>query len=220
MLAKIDAFLNPPAQTFRTYRESDTSLPARYARAIAWYRQGETQRAVDAVDVLIAEDPENPYYWELKGQILFEAGSPADAVPAHARAVELMPQDAPLLRINLAHALIETHDETVLERAITELRRATIDEPNNPMAWRLMSQAYATLGLEGEARLASAEFHFSVGQQRQATQFALRAATCSIPDRSSGGGRWTSCWPPAPRPRTWKTWIVARANGRGPFMKT
>lgn len=175
MLAKIDAFLNPPAQTFRTYRESDTSLPARYARAIAWYRQGETQRAVDAVDVLIAEDPENPYYWELKGQILFEAGSPADAVPAHARAVELMPQDAPLLRINLAHALIETHDETVLERAITELRRATIDEPNNPMAWRLMSQAYATLGLEGEARLASAEFHFSVGQQRQATQFALRA---------------------------------------------
>jgi predicted Zn-dependent protease len=175
MLAKIDAFLNPPAQTFRTYRESDTSLPARYARAIAWYRQGETQRAVDAVDALIEEDPENPYYWELKGQILFEAGSPAAAVPAHARAVELMPEDAPLLRINLAHALIETHDETVLNRAITELRRATIDEPSNPMAWRLMSQAYATLGMEGEARLASAEFHFSVGQQRQATQFALRA---------------------------------------------
>ncbi|MEH6665904.1 MAG: M48 family metalloprotease [Brevundimonas sp.] len=175
MLAKISAFLNPPAQTFRTYRESDASLPARYARAIAWYRQGETQRAVNAVDALIAEDPENPYYWELKGQILFEAGSPAEAVPAHQRAVELMPEDAPLLRINLAHALIESNDETVLDRAITELRRATVDEPNNPMAWRLMSQAYASLGMEGEARLASAEFHYAVGQQRQATQFALRA---------------------------------------------
>lgn len=175
MLAKIDAFLNPPNQVLRTYRESDTSLPARYARAIAWYRQGQTQRAVDAVDALIEEDPENPYYWELKGQILFEAGSPADAVPAHRRAVELMPQDAPLLRINLAHALIETNDEAVLPDAITELRRATIDEPNNPMAWRLMSQAYGTLGMDGEARLASAEFHYAVGQRQQATQFALRA---------------------------------------------
>lgn len=175
MLAKIDAFLNPPNQVLRTYRESDTSLPARYARAIAWYRQGHTDRAVDAVDELIAEDPENPYYWELKGQILFEAGSPADAVPAHRRAVELMPQNAPLLRINLAHALIETNDEAVLTDAITELRRATIDEPNNPMAWRLMSQAYGALGMDGEARLASAEFHYAVGQREQATQFALRA---------------------------------------------
>ena len=175
MLAKIDAFLNPPNQVLRTYRESDASLPARYARAIAWYRQGQTERAVAAVDALIEEDPENPYYWELKGQILFEAGSPADAVPAHRRAVELMPQDAPLLRINLAHALIETNDEEVLPQAITELRRATIDEPNNPMAWRLMSQAYGTLNMDGEARLASAEFHYAVGQRQQATQFALRA---------------------------------------------
>lgn len=175
MLAKIDAFLNPPNQVLRTYRESDTSLPARYARAIAWYRQGHTDRAVAAVDALIEEDPENPYYWELKGQILFEAGSPADAVPAHRRAVELMPQDAPLLRINLAHALIETNDEEVLPQAITELRRASIDEPNNPMAWRLMSQAYGTLGMDGEARLASAEFHYAVGQRQRATEFALRA---------------------------------------------
>ena len=175
MLAKIDAFLNPPNQVLRTYRESDTSLPARYARAIARYRQGHTAAAITAVDALIAEDPENPYYWELKGQILFEAGSPADAVPAHRRAVELMPEDAPLLRINLAHALIETHDESVLETAVTELRRATIDEPNNPMAWRLMAQANASLGREGEARLASAEYHYAVGQRQQATDFALRA---------------------------------------------
>lgn len=175
MLAKIDAFLNPPNQVLRTYRESDTSLPARYARAIARYRQGHTDQAVAAVDDLIAEDPDNPYYWELKGQILFEAGSPADAVPAHRRAVELMPQDAPLLRINLAHALIETHDADVLETAVTELRRATIDEPNNPMAWRLMAQAYASLGQEGEARLASAEYHYAVGQRQRATEFALRA---------------------------------------------
>lgn len=174
MLAKIDAFLNPPNQVLVTYREHDTSLPARYARAIAWYRQGQTTRAIDAVDALIDEYPDNPYYWELKGQILFESGSPADAVPAHRRSVELMPE-APLLRINLAHALIESNDESLLPAAVLELRRATVDEPGNPMAWRLLSQTYATLGEEGEARLASAEYHYAVGQRGRAVEFALRA---------------------------------------------
>src|SRR5690606_38398170 len=174
MQAKIRGFMNPPRHTFRTFPESNTSLPARYARAIAWYKDGQTDRAVAAVDALLEEDPENPYFWELRGQILFESGRPLDAVPAHRRSVELAP-DAPLLRINLGHALIETGDETQLEEAVNQLRRVTVVEPNNSMAWRLLGQAYSSLGLEGEARLASAEYYYAIGQDDQSVQMALRA---------------------------------------------
>ncbi|WP_309627866.1 M48 family metalloprotease [Brevundimonas sp.] len=172
--AKIRAFTDPPTQTLRTYLDNDTSLPARYARAIAWYRDGQTSRALDAVDVLIAADVENPYLWELKGQILFEEGRPREAIDAHRESIRLKP-DAPLLRINLAHALIETNDSANLEEAVDELKRAVAREDDNTLAWRLLGQAYASQGKEGEARLASAEYYFAAGGEEQATQFALRA---------------------------------------------
>ncbi|MBB5745459.1 M48 family metalloprotease [Brevundimonas variabilis] len=179
--AKISSFLNHPNQTLRAYPESDLSLPARYARAIAWYRDGQTDKALTAVEALSAEDLDNPYYWELKGQILFEEGRPAEAIAAHQRSVELDP-DAPLLRVNLAHALIETNDPANLDRAVEELKRAVAWEDDNTLAWRLLGQAYASQGKEGEARLASAEYYFALGSEEQATQFALRAREMLNPD--------------------------------------
>jgi len=186
ILAKIRAFMDDPNQTLRAYPETDVSLPGRYARAIAWYRDGQTERALTAVDALLVEQADNPYFWELKGQILFEEGRPEEAIGAHQRSVELKP-DAPLLRINLAHALIETRDPANLDQAVAELRRATGLERDNTMGWRLLSQAYASQGKEGEARLASAEMYFAAGAERQATQFALRARDMLEP----GSAEWT-----------------------------
>lgn len=182
VVAKIRAFMDAPNATLRDYPSSDVSLPARYARAIAWYRDGQTQKALDAVDVLLGEQPDNPYFWELKGQILFEEGRPAEALGAHEKSVELKP-DAPLLRINLAHALIETNDATRLPEAENQLKRAIALEKDNSLAWRLLSQAYASQGQEGEARLASAEYWFALGRPEQAAQFAMRAR--DMLDRSS-----------------------------------
>ncbi|QTN18676.1 M48 family metallopeptidase [Brevundimonas sp. AJA228-03] len=174
IVAKIHAFMDPPNTTLRAYGSGDTSFPARYARAIAWYRDGQTQRALDATDALIAEQPQDPYLWELKGQILFEEGRPGEAIAAHSESVRLKP-DAPLLRINLAHALIETNDSANLDAAVDQLKRAVAREDDNTLAWRLLSQAYASQGKEGEARLASAEYYFAAGIEQEATQFALRA---------------------------------------------
>jgi predicted Zn-dependent protease len=186
IVAKIHAFMDAPNATFRAYPESDTSLPARYARAIAWYRDGQTERALTAVDALLGAEPENPYYWELKGQILFEEGRPGEAIGAHQRSVEILPA-APLLRINLAHAQIEARDPDLLDAAVVNLKRATALEKDNTMGWRLLSQAYASQGKEGEARLASAEMYFAAGAERQATQFALRARDMLEP----GTAAWT-----------------------------
>ena len=186
IVAKIHAFLDAPNSTLRAYPETDTGLPARYARAIAWYRDGQTERALTAVDALLTEQPENPYFWELKGQILFEEGRPTEAISAHQRSVELKP-DAPLLRINLAHAMLETQDPAQIALAVDQLKRANALESDNSMGWRLLSQAYASQGKEGEARLASAEMYFALGAQQQATQFALRARDMLTP----GSSEWT-----------------------------
>jgi predicted Zn-dependent protease len=174
MKAKLAAFMNPPSQTYIDYPESDKSFPARYARAIALYKETETDKALKAIEALIAEQPNNPYLWELKGQVLFEAGRAAEAEPAHRKSVELKP-DAPLLRINLGQALLAQSDSKRADEAIIHINRALSEEPDNALGWRLLSEAYDAKGMAGQARLATAEQNFYLGQMRDARVFAMRA---------------------------------------------
>ena len=174
MKAKLAAFINPPQQTYIKYSEKDRSFPARYARAIAYYKALETEHALASIDSLIAEYPDNPYLWELKGQVYFEVGKSREAEAAHRRAVELKP-GAPLLRINLAQAIIASGDAHRSDEAISELQKALAVEADNAFAWRLMSQAYDAKGEGGQARLATAEERYAVGDLTQARIFALRA---------------------------------------------
>lgn len=174
MVAKLKAFLNPPNQTFIDYKENDTSFAARYARAIAYHRATEPERALKLLDGLIADYPNNPYLYELKGQVLFEIGRAKDSEAPHRKSIELKP-DAALLRINLAQSLIAEDDKSKLEEAVTQLERAIIEEKDNPFAWRLLAQAYDAKGDPGMARLATAEQEFALGQLRDARVFAMRA---------------------------------------------
>jgi predicted Zn-dependent protease len=174
MKAKLDAFLSPPQQSFVKYKERDTSYPARYARAIAYYRASEPERALKAIDALLAEQPNNPYLWELKGQVLFENGRVKDAEAPHRKSVELKP-DAPLLRVNLGQAILAVDEGKRTDEAIAELRLALNLEDDNSFAWRLLSQAYDRKGQPGLARLAAAEANFSEGDDRQARVFGMRA---------------------------------------------
>ena len=178
MKAKLDAFLNPPQITFAKYKESDKSYPARYARAIAYYKALDTDLAIKAIDALIVEQPTNPYLYELKGQVYFEAGRPKDAEAPHRKSVELKP-DAPLLRVNLAQTLLaedeKDKDKEKVADAINILEGALVQEKDNTFAWRLMAQARDARGENGAARLAAAEEHFAVGDMAQARIFAMRA---------------------------------------------
>ena len=174
MRAKIEAFLDGPYRTAIDYPDSDTSYPARYARAIALYKENDTDRAIKAIDTLIAEQPKNPYLWELKGQVLFEAGRPKEAEPAHRKSVELKP-DAPLLRINLGQTLLALNDPAKVDEAVGEIKQAMTAEPDNALGWRLLAEAYDSQGRAGMARLATAEQNFYLGQMKDARVFALRA---------------------------------------------
>jgi predicted Zn-dependent protease len=174
MVAKIKAFMNPPQQTFIDYKETDTSFPARYARAIAYYRALDTDRAIRLCDGLIADYPKNPFLYELKGQILFEAGRPKEAETALIQAVDLKP-GAPLLEILLGQSLLAEEDKSKLAAAIDHLQKAVKVESDNAMAWRLLAEAYDGKGQAGMARLAVAEQEFALGQMKDARIFAMRA---------------------------------------------
>jgi predicted Zn-dependent protease len=173
MKAKLDGFLSPQ-QALIKYKETDTGFPARYARAIAYYQLKEPDRALKLIDALIAEHEDNPYLWELKGQILFEFGRAPEAEPAHRKSVQLKP-DAPLFHVNLAQTLIALEKKDRLDEAVVELNKALALEKDNSFAWALLAQAYDAKNMPGQARLAAAEAHFAVGEMRDAKVFALRA---------------------------------------------
>jgi predicted Zn-dependent protease len=175
MVAKLKAFINYPEQTFQDYPDSDQSFPAKYARAIARYKALETDKAVKQIDDLIAEHPSDPYLFELKGQVLFEAGRTKASIDPYRQAVKLAP-DAPLIRVMFSQSLLAQPTPETTDEAIENLNRAIAQEKgDDAMAWYLAAQAYDRKKMDGMARLASAEQNFHLGQWPAARDFATRA---------------------------------------------
>jgi predicted Zn-dependent protease len=185
MKAKLFGFLDEPRNVFNRYPQTDQSLPALYARAIATYRQSGVKVAMPLLDALIAAKPDWPYFYEIKGQFLFESGSPAAAVPPLREAVRLGP-DEPLIRVMLGQALLGTNDKKLVDEAISNLRTALTREDSSAMGYRQLAAAYArkaeaaqAVGAKkqymAQAELASAEAYFYEGQLTFAKQQAKRA---------------------------------------------
>jgi predicted Zn-dependent protease len=174
MRAKLFAFTDSLGTTLRRYPTSDMSLPARYARAIATYRYGDLRSALAQIDVLISEQPNNPYLYELRGQALLEAGKARDAIGPLRHAVQLS-KGAALIRVLLGQALVQTNDKSLTEEAINELRAAIAKEPTAALGYRELAIAYARKGDQPNADLSSAQEAFNNGDIRTARQLALRA---------------------------------------------
>jgi len=182
--AKLMAFLDPPAQAMRRYPDSDTSIEARYARAVAAYRVPDLPRALMEIDSLIKELPKDPYFHELRGQMLFENGRSADALVSYQRAVELLPSSA-LLRMDLAQVQLDRDDPKLLRPALAHLNEAARIEQGVPKLWRLMAIAYGRDGQIGMAAMALAEQAALEGRRRDARDQAKRALRL-LPEGSPG----------------------------------
>ncbi len=174
MLAKLAGFLNAPAQTLAQYKESDTSVAARYARAVAYYRVPNIAKALPVIDGLIAQEPKNPYFHELKGQMLFENGRVAEAVAPYEEAVRLQP-DSALLRTELGQVQIESGDPALNKRALANLNEGVRIEPDNSSGWHFLGVAYGRENDIGMAALALAEEAMTEGDKQLAVQQATRA---------------------------------------------
>ena len=174
MKAKLNAFLSAPAQVLAQYKADDNSVPTRYARAIAYYRIPQLSTALEIIDGLIKERPDDPYFEELKGQMLFENGRVDDAIAPYERSVALNP-DSALLKIELAQVQLESDDPAQVPKALTELNAASPFESDNADLWRLLAIAYGRGGNMGMAALALAEQGMADGDWDNARQSAARA---------------------------------------------
>ena len=154
--AKLFGYLAEPKDTFTTYPAYMTSVPARYARAYAYHKEAHLDLAMAEADALLAQTPTDPYFLELKGQILLESGKPQEALAPLRRATELS-GNQPLIATTFGHALMASEDPKNFAEAERVLKVAVERDRENPFAWYQLGVVYAANGDLPRARLASAE---------------------------------------------------------------
>lgn len=172
--AKLAGFVLPVNEALARYPVSNTSEPARYARAMIYLRQPQLTKALAEINSLIAEEPNNPYFQEVLGQIYLSMAKAGDAIPAYQKAVNLRPQ-APQLRLALATAELATDNPALSAQALANLKVASLIEDDDVFTWYETAQAYSNLKNEPMANLSTAESFYAGGSMKQAAQFAARA---------------------------------------------
>ena len=153
--AKLWGFIDPK-QAVVKYPESDQTVPAHYARAYAYHLGGYPDKALSEADALLATNPHDPFFLELKGQILLESGKPKDAIGPLREATQRS-GDMPLIAAMLGHALVETEDPKNFAEAKDILKVAVNRDNQNPFAWYQLGIIYDREGDQGRAALATAE---------------------------------------------------------------
>ena len=181
--AKLMGYVAPYQQTLNAYPEENLTVPARYARAYAWHKAGYPDKADAEAEALVKTAPADPYFLEIKGQILLEAGKPQDAIAPLREATDLS-RSNPLIATTFGHALIATEDPKNYAEAIKVLRTATTRDDDNPFAWVQLGTAYELTGDTTRAMLATAERASLTGDVRTAGMSA-RGAMAGLPAGSS-----------------------------------
>jgi predicted Zn-dependent protease len=174
--AKISAFMEPQDTVYRRYPLSSTSMPARYAHAITTYLHGDLRNALAQIDSLIQAQPNNPYFYELRGQALLEGGKPVEAIAPLRKAVQLS-NNAPLIEMLLGQALVASDNKAYTEEAIAILRGAVARETEAPIGYTQLAMAYGRKGDYAQADLASAQAAYLRGDNKTARDLASRAKT-------------------------------------------
>jgi predicted Zn-dependent protease len=175
MRAKIAVFTQGQGAAARLLRKSGSSIATQYADAMQTYLHGNLASALKKTDALVKAAPKNPYFQELRGDVLMKANKPAEAAEAYRKAVKLDPVKSGQLRIGLGQALVAVGTPEALRSAVQELNGALERDRENSSGYRFLAQAYGRLGDIPEADLATAEGHFYSGAYRDAKIFAARA---------------------------------------------
>ncbi|MEX3008826.1 M48 family metalloprotease [Hoeflea sp. TYP-13] len=172
---KIAAYTGGAPAVGQAFRDNPNGVGARYGMAISQFLRGDTRRALAGIDKLIAQDKNNPYLYEIKGEIYLAARQPKKAASAFARAVKLDKYKSGIIRGRLGFAYLSTGDSSQMNKAVRELKAAIRTDPNNFAAYTFLSRAYAQAGDVANAELTQAEGYFRGGNVKEAKRFAVRA---------------------------------------------
>ncbi|MBI3453841.1 MAG: M48 family metallopeptidase [Rhodospirillales bacterium] len=183
MRAKLEGYLDP-GRALQVYKDSDTSIVGRYARAIAYSRRPDYDKALVNIDSLLAERPNDGYFHEARGQMLFEAARPTEALQSYQRAVELLPNE-PLIRADLAQVELTFETPEMTKAALNNLEIARRSEPTNTEILRRLSIAYGRDGQRGMFALTQAERAALLGRREEARVMAERAQKELPPNTSA-----------------------------------
>ncbi len=173
MVAKLMGFITP-ATALQRFSEADRSVPARYARAIALYRSGALGSALLTLDGLLKESPNDPYFHELRGQMLFENGKIGESIVSYRRAAQLLP-GVGVVKIDFARALLESNQPDADREAVRNLEQAAQTESGSFDLWRLLASGYSKLNNPGMTSLARAEMAIIRGNRAEAQSHAAAA---------------------------------------------
>ncbi len=171
---KIKAFLMPPAKALLQFPATDKSFIARYGRAIALHQSNKRVEALQLITELIQENPNDSFLHELKGQMLFEGGDLQKALVHYQKALQLNPK-SDLLRIMVAHVMIETGNSKLNQQAIRMLHKASRREKEDQLLWRLLATAYGRDKQPDMAALMLAEQALLLGNKNRAKSLVGRA---------------------------------------------
>ncbi|WP_415236929.1 M48 family metalloprotease [Sneathiella sp.] len=171
---KLFGFTNSLAKTLKKYPLEDQSVEARYARAVGYFRRPDIAKATVEIDSLIAEFPGNPYFYELKGQMLYENGDVFGALPSLEAAVETAPFE-PLILTLYGRVLLASGRREDDLKAVEVLRTSVSYDPNNSESWHQLATGYSRIGDTGNLALATAERFLLIGKFDKAIFHAKRA---------------------------------------------
>lgn len=183
---KLSAFIRNPKWTFQRMKESPYADVRAMREAVAWHRQNNTGKALAAMDRARAARPKDPYYEDLRGQIMMESRNWGAAANAYGRALKLAPRDT-MIMAGYGRALIALGGQQRMKQAVPYLERATSQDWRNDMALRDLGTAYAKLGQTGMANVVTAERHAMRGRTKEARILAKRAV--DLLPRGSPGWR-------------------------------
>ena len=171
--AKLEGFLKRPDDIIRKYK-NDNSDFAHYASSVALYRKALTDQAIEKINLLINKYPNNPWFYELKGQILYESGKINLSIDPYEKAVRLSKGHS-LLNVALASAYLALNEKEYDIRAQYLLNQVIKLDKKNSYAWFQLAIAEARLGNIGKADLYSAERYFVLGDTNLASFHAKRS---------------------------------------------
>jgi len=174
--AKLNAFLLPPERAYQKYPTSDKSMAATYAHAIIFFKQKKFKQALDTIDLLIQKQPNNPYFYQLKGQFLFESGQVLKALTAYDKTLQLKPDSSETMLL-YAESAIELPPEQKNTQHIIDILNKLLVKEESPHGWELLSRAYYEQGKQAESLYAAAKYSLLIGNFDAANRQIKKASS-------------------------------------------